>query len=431
MKKFVIQGGTALKGEVEISGSKNACLPIIASTLLVKGETILHNVPLLRDIETMINLLKVIGARIKRENHTLIINTRTIDNTEIPYDLVSTMRASILVMGPLLARAGAVKISRPGGCAIGSRPIDEHLKGLKSLGVFIKEQHGYIQAKVNNLTGKEIYLNEKSVTATENLLMAATMAKGETRIINSASEPHIQDLKKFLVSMGADIKEQNDITVVNGVTSLHPIEYTISRDYIEVDTFIIACAITKGNIFLKQGNWFDSQTEITKLQEIGIEIKKTPDGIRVKASNNLKPSCIKTAPYPGFPTDSQPQFTSLLSITPGTSIITETMYESRFTHIPELQRMGADIKIEAGCSAKRSSEATSFSPGNRNAIINGVEHLSGAKVMCSDIRGGASLVLAGLAAHGETEVSRIYHIDRGYEKIEEKLKILGANIKRM
>jgi UDP-N-acetylglucosamine 1-carboxyvinyltransferase len=413
MEKFIINGGIPLKGEVNISGSKNACLPIMAATLLASGKSVIHNVPVLRDVKTMCNVLRVIGAKIKFEDHTLIIDTETCDYPEAPYELVSTMRASFLVMGPLLARMGKAMVSRPGGCAIGPRLITPHIKGFEALGVKIKEEHGYINARVKGLKGSNVTLIEKSVTATENILMLSTHAEGETRIINAALEPHVIDLVRFLKKMGARIKIEPNLIYIKGVRKLYPVEYTIIPDYIEAGTFMIAGAITRGAIRLKNTNWRDSSAELAVLRKIGIKVETDDNEIRVKGTK-IMPYDIKTAPYPGFPTDLQPQFTSLLSLAQGTSTIEETLYESRFTHIPELVRMGADIKIEG-----------------RSAIINGVNSLSGAKVMASDIRAGAALVLAGLAAKGETEISRIYHIDRGYEKIEDKLKELGADIERV
>jgi UDP-N-acetylglucosamine 1-carboxyvinyltransferase len=405
MDKFVIKGGIPLKGEVTVSGSKNACLPIMAATLLAPGKTVLHKVPMLRDVQTMANVLRVIGAKIYREDHTLIIDTESCDHPEAPYELVSTMRASFLVAGPLIARMGKAKISRPGGCTIGPRPIDEHLRGFKALGAEICEEHGYVHCEASTLKGRDIIFNEQSVTATENIIMAATLAKGTTTIINGAKEPHVRALIDFLKQTGAKIHLDTETIVVEGVKKLSPVVYTIPPDYIEQDTFIIAAGITKGDIFLRGTSWEDSSSEIIKLKEAGLEIKTDPNGIRVKGNKRIKAIDLKTAPYPGFPTDLQPQMFSLLSIASGTSVVTETMYRNRFTHVPELQRMGANIKIDG-----------------RDAVIQGVEKLTGANVMASDIRAGASLLLAGLAADGQTEVSRIYHVDRGYERIEEKIK---------
>lgn len=414
MEKFVITGGVPLKGEVTISGAKNACLPIMAATLLAPGKTVLHNVPILKDVQTMANVLRVIGAKIYREDHTLIIDTESCDHPEAPYELVSTMRASFLVAGPLIARMGKAKISRPGGCTIGPRPIDEHLRGFKALGAEIFEEHGYVYCKVKSLKGSDIILNEQSVTATENIIMVATLAAGTTIIINGAKEPHVRALIDFLRKAGAKIYIDAEAIVVEGVKKLHPIEYTIPPDYIEADTFMIAAGLTKGDIFLRGASWEDSSSEIAKLEETGLEIRKDSNGIRAKGSKIIKSVDLKTAPYPGFPTDLQPQMCALLSIASGTSVVTETMYRNRFTHVPELQRMRANIKIDG-----------------RDAIIQGVTKLTGANVMASDIRAGASLLLAGLAADSQTEISRIYHIDRGYERIEEKIKGIGGKIERV
>ena len=421
MRKFVIEGEHPLIGEVKISGSKNASLPIMAATLLAPGKHVIHNVPVLGDIKTMMRILNVTGATTNLTNHTLEIDTSGVNNPTAPYELVSTMRASFLVTGALLGRLGEARVARPGGCAIGLRPIDEHLRGFEALGAKIDEKHGVINATAKSLKGAEINLNERSVTATENILLASVAADGETHIINAAKEPHVMDLINFLTSMGAKIKLKDDIIAINGVSELHPTEYRISPDYNEAGTFMIGCAITGGGLFLRHARWEDSISEITKLQEIGVEIKNDTNGIRVTRTPHqknlgarLKPCTIKTAPYPGFPTDLQPQITALLTIADGTSIVTEAMFEQRFNHILELQRMGAKIELE-----------------DRSAVIEGVPELLGAKVMASDIRAGAALVLAGLAAKGITEVSRIYHIDRGYENIETKLTNLGAEIKRL
>ncbi len=413
MQKFVIEGGTRLAGEVKISGSKNASLPIIAASLLAKGVTVLHNVPDLMDVRTMAKILREMGVKVDFNKGTMVIDTTGLNKPEAPYELVSTMRASILVLGPLVARCGYAKVSRPGGCVIGPRPIDEHLRGLQLLGTDIKEESGYVIAKSDILKGTEIYLNERSVTATENIMMAATLAKGETQIINCACEPHVTELANFLRKMGAKVSFREDRFIIQGTKELHPCEYSIGSDYIETGTFMIASAITMGKLFLRGANPSHSVSEIAKLREIGVEIIPDDAGILVKATKRPKSTDIKTAPYPGFPTDLQPQICSLLCLAEGTSIVHEAMYESRYTHIPELQRMGANIKIEG-----------------REAIIIGVNKLYGAKVMASDIRCGAALVLAGLAAKGTTEVRRIYHIDRGYENLEIKLQNLGANIKR-
>ncbi len=422
MKKFVIEGGHRLEGEVKISGSKNACLPIMAATLLAPGKHLLHGVPKLGDVYTMIKILRVTGASVEFKDHTLVIDTSEVNNPKVPYELVSKMRASFLITGALLGRLGEAYVARPGGCAIGPRPIDEHLHGFEMLGIEIKEEHGYIHAQMGNRqlaqSNVEIHLNEQSVTATENILLASATAKGETHIINGAKEPHIIELVNFLNLAGARIEIKDDIIVVHGVGAvreppLHPLEYEISADYIEAGTFMIGTAITGGDVMLIGAKWEDSRALITKLQEMGVEIEKISNGIRVKTNGKYNSCSMKTAPYPGFPTDLQPQLTSLLALADGTSVVTETMFEQRFNHIPELIRMGAQVEVDG-----------------RSAVINGVQKLSGAQVMASDIRGGVALVLAGLVAKGRTEVSRIYHIDRGYEELEVKLRKLGAEINR-
>ncbi len=415
MEKFVIKGGKKLEGTVRAGGSKNAALPIMAASLLVRGKTQLANVPSLKDVRTMSDVLRVIGAKVYQEDGRLLIDTTTCDHPEAPYELVKTMRASILVMGPLATAMLQAKISKPGGCAIGLRPVDQHIKGLKALGARVDESHGYFDIKADGLKGAEIYMDEPSVTATENIIMAASKAKGKTIIHNAAREPHVVDLVNFLNKMGAKITNGgSDVVVIEGVDELHPVSYSVCHDQIEADTFMIAAAMTSGNVLVDKMSVETSASEIAKLREMGVAVETEGDGLRVTREGRLTASYVKTLPYPGFPTDLQPQITSLLAIADGTSMITEGMYENRFTHVPELQRMGANIRIEG-----------------RNATVDGVEKLSGAMVMSSDIRAGAALVLAGLAAEGETHVSRIYHVDRGYERIEKKLRLLGADIERV
>ncbi len=413
MHKFVIEGGYPLRGEVGISGSKNAALPIMAATILAKGTSIIHNVPHLKDIEAMISVLEFMGARVTFDKDVLAIDASSLYKLEAPYSLVRRMRASFLVAGPLIARYGTAKIARPGGCAIGPRPIDEHLNAFKALGVEISEKHGYVVAR-GSPKGSEVYLSERSVTATENLIMLATLAKGNTKIVNPATEPHIFDLVNFLKEMGAKIEMSGGGFFINGVSELQPAEYTVVTDYLEAGTFMIATAITKGDVFLRGAIPSHSTAEMLKIGEIGVEIKEDKKGICIKCNKKVSACQIKTSPYPGFPTDLQPQICSLLSLAEGTSLVEETMYEDRFNHIPELQRMGADIDVES-----------------RAVVIRGVEKLDGAEVMASDIRCGAGLVLAGLAAKGRTEVLRVYHIDRGYERLEEKLEGLGAVVQRI
>lgn len=415
MEKFIIHGGQRLEGQVRVGGSKNATLPVMAASLLASGRTVLHNVPHLTDVKTMAHVLRVLGAKVYREDTDLTIDTSSADYYEAPYELVKTMRASILVMGSLLGRGGRARVSRPGGCAIGPRLLDQHLKGLSALGVDITEDQGYLNLRAKKLRGNQIYLDEASVTATENVLMTAVRAKGETTISNAAREPHVCDLGEFLSKMGARIGGiGSDVLVVKGVEELQPVEFTISPDYVEAGTFMVATAVVGGETQLQGAVPQYSKSEMAKLEECGVEVLEETDGVRVKAEGRPRPVAVKTLPFPGFPTDLQPQMTSLLSLAQGTSIVTETMYENRFTHVPELQRMGASIRIEG-----------------RNAIIDGVKGLGGAKVMASDIRAGAALVLAGLAAEGVTEVLRIYHIDRGYESFEKKLRGVGAGIERL
>lgn len=415
MEKFIIQGGKRLEGEVEIGGAKNAALPIMAASLLGSGRTVIRNVPQLTDVKTMANVLRVLGAKVIRDDGDLTVDTSAVDYFEAPYELVKTMRASVLVMGPLLGRAGRARVSRPGGCAIGPRLLDQHLKGLTVLGVQMSEDRGYLDAKAKDLKGAEICLDEASVTATENILMAAVKADGVTTIINAAREPHVCDLARFLNEMGGRVEGAgSNVMTITGVEELRPAEFRISPDYVEAGTFMIAAAMTGGNLLLKGAVWDFSKSEIRKLQEAGVEVAREGNGIRTVGEGRVQAVDVKTFPFPGFPTDLQPQMTSLLATAQGTSLITETMYENRFTHIPELMRMGASIRVEG-----------------RNAVVQGVGRLWGANVMASDIRAGAALILAGLATDSETHVSRIYHIDRGYERIEEKLKKVGAAIERV
>jgi UDP-N-acetylglucosamine 1-carboxyvinyltransferase len=415
VEKFVIKGGKRLTGVVSAGGSKNAALPIMAASLLAKGKTTLTNVPTLRDVVTMCDVLRVIGAKVYSSGDRITIDTSTCDHPEAPYDLVKTMRASILVMGPLVARMGEARVSKPGGCAIGVRPVDQHLKGMKSLGASIDESHGYFDIRADRLRGSEVYMDEPSVTATENIAMAASLAKGKTIIHNAAREPHVVDLIDFLKKMGARIEGGGtDVLVIEGTGELRAVEYRICPDQIEGDTYMIAAAITGGDVLVKDCSTQVSASEVAKLREMGVSVEDEDGGVRVKASRRPTGSYVKTLPYPGFPTDLQPQITSLLAVAEGTSMITEGMYENRFTHIPELQRMGSNITIEG-----------------RNAIVAGVEKLSGTMVMASDIRAGASLVLAGLAAEGETHISRIYHVGRGYAQMDKKLKSIGADIERV
>ncbi len=417
MQKIIINGGVKLKGEVKISGAKNAALPIMAASLLAQSECVIHNVPKLMDVATMGKLISYLGAEVKciEKNNTISINTKALVKYDAPYDLVKTMRASVLVLGPLIVRCGEAKISLPGGCAIGARPINLHLMGLEKMGAEIKLEHGYVWLKAKRLKGAKIYLDISTVTGTENLMMAAALAKGVTVIENAACEPEVVDLANFLNKMGAKVSGAGrDVITIEGVDSLKGTEYSVMPDRIETGTYAAAAAITEGDVLLKNCIPKHLDAVISKLRETGAEVIEEADSMRVKRKGRLKASDAKTLPYPGFPTDMQAQFMALMSIAEGTSIITETIFENRFTHVSELKRMGADIKIQ----------------GN-TAVVKGAARLSGAPVMATDLRASASLIIAGIAAEGETEVSRIYHLDRGYEMIEEKMSALGAKIKRV
>jgi len=416
MGKFIIENNGALKGNVRISGSKNAVLPIIAATLLTDEKCEIADVPALTDVMIMQELIEDLGGTTSwAEDEVLNIHADKIKKIQVSYELCTKMRASFLVAGPLLARMGEVKISLPGGCAIGSRPVDLHLKGLAALGAEISQEHGYIHARADKLTGANIYLDFPSVGATENIMMAAVLAEGQTIIQNCAVEPEIVDLSNFLTSMGAIIRGSGTDTIrITGVNSLHGTNHTIIPDRIEAGTFMIASAITGGDVFLENVVIDHLKPAIAKLREASVEIEEGEAGLRVKSAAIRNPIDIKTLPYPGFPTDMQAQFLSLLAVTPGTNLVTETVFENRFMHVPELIRMGADIKIDS-----------------RSAIIEGVEQLTGTQVKASDLRAGASLMLAALSAEGTTEIHDIYHIDRGYHNFDQKLRGLGAKITRV
>lgn len=411
--KFIVEKSPPLKGSVKISGAKNSVLPIIAASLLSSGEIVLDDIPTLEDVNVMIELIKHFGAICDFENEKLKVKV-DIKDIEAPYDLVKKMRASFLVMGPILARLGHAKISMPGGCAIGSRPIDLHLKGFQTLGADITIGHGYVEARAKKLTGKKIYLDFPSVGATENIMMAAVFAEGVTIIENAAEEPEIVDLANFLNKMGANIKGAGTDTIrIEGVKELKGAEHTVIPDRIEAGTFMVAAAMTGGNVLIENVIVDHVRSIIAKLTECGIKITEEPKGLRVKGIKNYKAVDIKTLPYPGFPTDMQAQMMAMMTVAKGTSVIIETVFENRFMHVDELKRMGANIKIEG-----------------RSAVVTGVDHLTGAEVKATDLRAGAALVLAGLIAEGKTEINDIYHIDRGYVKMEEKLKNLGAIIYR-
>ncbi len=417
MDKFIIEGGVRLKGSVDLSGAKNAALPILAASLLTDSKSIIKNVPPLRDVYTMLRIMRTLGVKVNMEEDVVTVGPGGYSNYTAPYKLVSTMRASICVLGPILAKLRHAEVSMPGGCVIGPRPIDLHIKGLRAIGADIKIEHGYIIADAKRLKGARVYLGGNfgpSVLATANLMMLATLAKGMTVIESAACEPEIFDLASFLIKMGARIKGHGTPVIeIDGVSSLHGAEHSIICDRIEAGTFMIASAITDGDITIRNANVEHMGAVIDKLQNAGIKITKTKDGLEARRHGSLKPVDVTTLPFPGFPTDMQAQMMALMSITKGLSVITEKVYPERFMHVSELARMGAQILLE----------------GPR-AIVKGVARLSGAPVMASDLRASAALVLAGLVAKSRTEIIRIYHLDRGYHKIEEKLEQLGAKIKR-
>ncbi len=415
MDKILIEGGRPVSGSVKVSGSKNAALPILVSSLLTDGMSEYENVPQLRDIQSTIDLLMHLGARVSRRERRVCIDAGGLDSYEAPYDLVRKMRASILVLGPLLARLKKARVSLPGGCAIGARPINLHLRGLERMGADIELKHGYVVARAEQLRGAEIYFDVATVGGTENLLMAACLADGRTTLRNAAREPEITALAQVLNSMGADVQGAgSSVITVNGVASLKPAKATIIPDRIEAGTFMVAAALTGGDIRVENCEPEHLGASIDKLRLAGARVEIGDRTIRVSGCDNLTGVDIKTQPFPGFPTDMQAQFMVLMTIAAGQSIISENIFENRFIHVSELKRLGADITIN----------------GNA-AMVRGVAKLSGAPVMATDLRASASLVLAGLVAEGTTEISRIYHLDRGYEALEEKFFCLGAAIKRV
>ncbi len=415
MDKIVIEGGHSLKGEVKVSGAKNAALPILFSSLLTDGWNTYSNVPDLKDIESTISLLSDLGVEIEADKNVVSTNASGLNKYEASYDLVRKMRASILVLGPLVARLKKARVSLPGGCAIGARPINLHLKGLAALGARIELKHGYVEASADRLTGNEIYFDIPTVTGTENLMMAASLAKGITVLRNVAREPEVVSLARVLNKMGADIKGAgNSVITIKGVSKLNPVSTSIIPDRIETGTFMIASALTGGDVTLLDCEPDHLKAVIHKLKLTGVEVIIQGKDIRVVGTDEISSVDVKTLPYPGFPTDMQAQFMVLMSIAKGFSIISETVFENRFIHVDELKRMGADIKIS----------------GN-TAMITGMQGLSGAPVMATDLRASASLILAGLVAKGTTEVHRVYHLDRGYETIEKKFAALGAAVKRI
>jgi UDP-N-acetylglucosamine 1-carboxyvinyltransferase len=418
--RIIIQGGKRLNGEIAVSGSKNAALPILIASLLTAEACNYRRVPHLADLRTTLKLLSGVGERSDNQAwldgaDEITLCADRITSFAAPYELVKTMRASFLVLGPLVARFGQARVSTPGGCAIGARPIDLHLKGLEALGATIEQTHGYIEATAVKLRGAKIYLDLPSVGATENLMMAASLAEGVTVIENAAKEPEIEDLAKALNAMGAKVQGAGcDILQIEGVPSLHGVNHEIIPDRIEAGSFVIAAAITGGDVLVQGARADHLEAFLIKLKEAGVEWSADERGIRLRGSGKIKSVDVKTLPYPGFPTDLQAQMMVLLAIADGVSVVTETIFENRFMHAQELDRMGAQIKLE----------------GNR-AVVRGVRELSGAPVMASDLRASMALVLAGLVANGTTEISRVYHLDRGYERIEKKLSLLGAQIARV
>jgi UDP-N-acetylglucosamine 1-carboxyvinyltransferase len=415
MDKLLITGGKRLVGDIKISGAKNAALPILCAGLLTAGDLELANVPLLHDVATMLKLLRQTGLVVEQDGEKVRLNGAKIDKYEAPYELVKTMRASILVLGPLLARFGEAKVSLPGGCAIGSRPVDQHIKGLKALGAEISIDGGYIYAKCKKLKGARIVTDMITVTGTENLLMAATLADGETILENAAREPEVTDLANLLVAMGAKIEGiGTDRLVIQGVPALNGAKHEVISDRIEAATFLCAVAAAGGDITIRNTRTDIFDVALDKLREMGVQLTVGEDWIRAKMDQRPKPVSFRTTEYPGFPTDMQAQFMAVNLIASGSSKVTETIFENRFMHVQEMNRLGAKISID----------------GN-TAYIDGVEQLIGAPVMATDLRASASLVIAGLAAKGETLVDRIYHLDRGYDRMEVKLSAVGANITRI
>jgi UDP-N-acetylglucosamine 1-carboxyvinyltransferase len=415
MDKLQIVGGKRLNGDIPISGAKNAALPILCAGLLTAGDLRLSNVPRLHDVRTMLRLLEQTGLKVTQDDENVVLNGSAINTLVAPYELVKTMRASILVLGPMLARFGEAKVSLPGGCAIGSRPVDQHIKGLRQMGADITIEGGYIHAKAARLKGARIHTDMITVTGTENLLMAATLAEGETILENAAREPEVTDLANMLVAMGAKIDGiGTDRLVVQGVDSLHGTEHAVISDRIEAATFLCAVAATGGDIRITRTRTDIFDVAIDKLREMGVQLTVEGDSIRARMDGRPQPVSFRTTEYPGFPTDMQAQFMAVNTIASGSSMVTETIFENRFMHVQELNRLGAQISTE----------------GN-TAFIKGVDRLVGAPVMATDLRASASLVIAGLAAEGTTLVDRIYHLDRGYDRMEAKLSMVGADIIRI
>ncbi|MBF1262043.1 MAG: UDP-N-acetylglucosamine 1-carboxyvinyltransferase [Lautropia mirabilis] len=415
MDKLKILGGLPLVGEVQAAGAKNAALPILCASLLTADPLDLSNVPQLQDIATTIRLLKLLGVKTERDEERLTLQADSLVSTEAPYELVKTMRASILVLGPLLARFGEARVSLPGGCAIGQRPVDQHIKGLQAMGAQIEIEQGFVVARASRLKGARIVTDMVTVTGTENLMMAACLAEGETILENAAREPEVVDLAKVLVAMGAQIEGAGtDRLVIRGVERLHGASHRIMADRIETGTFLCAAAACGGDVTVRATDPWSMDVTIDRLRETGATLTSGPDWVRLQANGRPRAVSVRTAPYPGFATDMQAQFMALDAVAEGTATVVETIFENRFMHVQELRRLGANIRIE----------------GN-TAIVQGVPALSGATVMATDLRASASLVIAGLAARGETTVERIYHLDRGYARMEARLQALGAQIERV
>jgi len=415
MEIILIEGGNSLKGEIKVSGAKNAVLPLMAACILNSGVNSFTNVPDLADVRTMVELLEIIGAKIEFENGSMTIDSTGINNWEAPYDLVKTMRASVLVLGPLIARLGKARVSLPGGCAIGERPIDQHMKGLSILGSKIELEEGYVEATAKKLKGGIIPFDVSTVTGTENIMLSAVIAEGETLILNAACEPEIVELANFLNKMGAKVEGAGtDIIRINGVDNLKPVtDHMVMPDRIEAGTFMVAAALNQGDLTISNCKFEHLGALSGKLIQTGAEVTKTDNGVRVVGIDRPKSIDFTTLPYPGFPTDMQAQMMTLMCLSNGLSIITETIFPQRFMHTGELRRMGAEIKLV----------------GN-SAVVRGVSHISAAPIMASDLRASASLILAGIAAKGKTEVSRVYHLDRGYDGMDKKLEEVGARIWR-
>lgn len=415
MDRIFIRGGIRLKGEVGVEGAKNAALPILIASLLTSERCIFHNVPQVVDVRTTLRLLADLGARVEEDGRSVSVQAERLARLEAQYDLVKTMRASFLALGPLLARFGRARVSTPGGCAIGSRPVDLHIEGLQKMGARTRIVHGYVEAEAEQLQGARIYLDVPSVGATEHLMMVATLAQGTTTIEHAAREPEVVDLARALTAMGARISGAGEDTIViEGVAELHGSEFTVLPDRIEAGTFMVAAALTGGDVYVRGARAEHLHAVILKLREAGAEVQEDADGIRVWCNGRLSSVDVRTMPYPGFPTDLQAQMMAAMTLAVGRSIISETIFENRFMHALELNRMGADIKVEGG-----------------TALVRGVAALSGAPVMATDLRASVCLILAGLAADGLTEVARVYHLDRGYARIEQKLSALGADIRRV